>query len=269
MLPVIKSFQEKHSLDQLVIVADSGLLSQKNIDQLLSEGHQFILGARIKNESKQIREKILQLHLANGEHGVITKGDLRLIITFSAVRAKKDLHNRIKGLERLKKQLSKGRLTKANINKRGYNKYLKLEGDVSITIDQEKFDQDARWDGLKGYLTNAQLSNQQILDNYGHLWKIEKAFRVSKTELKIRPVYHRLRRRIEAHICITFTAYKVYKELERLLKTKQSAISPEKAIEIAKSIYQIQLVTPTSKTPISKTLLTNKEQVELANLFKF
>lgn len=269
MLPVIKSFQKKHHLDQLVVIADSGLLSRANIGQLQKEGHEFILGARIKNESLDIKKKILGLNLGNGQHAVIDKGDLRLIITFSEDRAKKDLQNRKKGLERLKKQLSKGRLTKANINKRGYNKYLKLEGDMRVTIDEGKFDQDAAWDGLKGYLTNAGLTNEEILENYGQLWQIEKAFRVSKTDLRIRPVYHRLKRRIEAHICVTFAAYKVYKEIDRLLKEKESKLSPEKAVEIAKSIFEIHLKSPSTKTPIKKTLLINAEQNHLAQLFEF
>ena len=269
MLPVIQAFQKKHHLNELVIIADSGLLSQANIEQLQKERHQFILGARIKNESLNIKEKILELSLENGQHAVINKGDLRLIVTFSEYRARKDLRNREKGLERLKKQLSKGRLTKANINKRGYNKYLKLEGDMSVTIDEEKFDLDAGWDGLKGYLTNADLTTEEILENYGQLWQIEKAFRVSKTDLKIRPIYHRLQRRIEAHICITFAAYKIYKEIDRLLKKKESKLSPEKAIEIAKSIFEIQLKSPSTKTPIKKTLLVNAEQNYLAQLFEF
>lgn len=269
MLPVIKAFQKKHHLDQLVIIADSGLLSKSNIEQLQKENHQFILGARIKNESQDIKKKILKLNLENGQHGIIQKGDLRLIITYSQHRAKKDLLNRKKGLERLKKQLSKGRLTKANINKRGYNKYLKLEGNLTVTIDEQRFDQDASWDGLKGYLTNAHLTNEEVLENYGQLWQIEKAFRVSKTDLKIRPIFHRLQRRIEAHICITFAAYKVYKEIDRILKEKHSSLSPEKAIEIAKSIFEIRLISPSTKTPIRKTLLTNDEQLQLAELFNF
>ncbi|MEO0556427.1 MAG: hypothetical protein AAF149_24805, partial [Bacteroidota bacterium] len=70
---------------------------------------------------------------------------------------------------------------------------------------------------------------------------IEKAFRISKHDLKIRPIYHRARRRIEAHICLSIEAYKIYKELERQLKVKKMNISPEKAIDIARTIYKIQI----------------------------
>lgn len=268
MLPVIDHFKQKYQLEQLVIVADSGLLSNINISELQQKGYEFILGARIKNESKPIKNEILALNLDNGQSSVIKKGDLKLIITYSDKRAKKDQRNREKGLRRLEKQLKSRKLTKSNINKRGYNKYLKLDAEIKVTIDQEKFELDARWDGLKGYITNAKLDKDKIIENYQHLWQIEKAFRVAKSDLKIRPIYHRLQRRIEAHICISFVAYKVYKELERQLKMK-TEISAETAIEIAKTIYELTVKTPTSKSQISKTLLLTEEQRQLAELFDF
>ncbi|MBP8945389.1 MAG: transposase, partial [Paludibacteraceae bacterium] len=75
---------------------------------------------------------------------------------------------------------------------------------------------DGRWDGIKGYLTNTRLSDEEVMENYKNLWQIEKAFRISKTDLCIRPIYHRIPNRIEAHICIAFTAYCILKELERI-----------------------------------------------------
>ena len=63
-----------------------------------------------------------------------------------------------------------------NFFNRGYNKYLKLEGEINITIDREKFEDDGKWDGLKGYLSNTVLSKDEIIESYNHLWKIEKAF---------------------------------------------------------------------------------------------
>ena len=144
-----------------------------------------------------------------------------------------------------------------------------MEGDINISIDKSKFDEDAGWDGLKGYITNTDLSRDNIIENYSHLWKIEKAFRVSKHELKIRPIYHRLQRRIEAHITINFTAYKVYKELERQLKEKNAKISPEQAIEVAKSIYSVNISNPYNNMVEKQTLLLNEEQKYLAYLFNF
>src|SRR5690606_12408930 len=123
------------------------------------------------------------------------------------------------------------------------------------------------WDGLKGYITNTMLSKEDVINNYNHLWRIEKAFRVAKTDLKVRPIYHFAKRRIEAHICIAFVAYKIYKELERQLKMRQAPFSPEKAIEIAKTIYGIKATKPKSKELFEKTLILNDEQRTLIEFF--
>lgn len=269
MLPVIESFRKKYKLNQLVIVADSGLLSKANIEELQSRNYEFIIGARIKNEGVRIKEKILSLSLGNGQSEVIKKDDLRLIITYSDDRAKKDRYNREKGIRKLEKYIQRGRLTKASINNRGYNKFLKLDGQINVTLDEDKIKHDSRWDGLKGYLTNAKLSKDQVIENYQHLWQIEKAFRIAKSDLRIRPIYHRLQRRIEAHICISFVAYKVYKELERLLKEKKATISAQKAIEITENIIEVTLTLPQSGKTVKKILLLTEEQKYLASLFHF
>ena len=268
MLPLIDTFKTKYNLQKLVIIADSGLLSNSNIIDLQNRGYEFILGARIKSEKQWIKDKILNLKLNNGESQIIVKDkSTKLVISYSDARAKKDKTNREKGLRKLEKRIRSGKLTKASINNRGYNKYLKLDGNINIFIDREKFEADAKWDGLKGYLTNTSLSKDEIIKNYNHLWKIEKAFRISKNDLRIRPVYHRLQPRIEAHICISFVAYKVNKELERQLKEKKSGLSPEKAIDIAKTIYTIKLLTPLNKEMFEQTLILNEEQKHLAELF--
>lgn len=258
----------KYKLDKLIIIADSGLLSRSNIDNLQDKGYEFILGARIKNETQAVKDKILALDLNHGESAVITKGALKLIITYSDARAKKDRYNREKGLRRLEKQIRRGKLTKSNINNRGYNKFLKLEGEITVAIDTEKLKQDTKWDGLKGYLTNTKIPKDQIIENYRHLWLIEYAFRIAKTDLKIRPIYHRLQRRIEAHICISFVAYKVFKELERQLKVKNANISANKAIEIAENIHEITFELPSGNNKISKLLLLTEEQKYFASLFE-
>lgn len=269
MLSVIDAFKEKYQLHQLTIVADSGLLSKSNIENLQQKGYEFILGARIKNETEAIKKKVLALDLENGQSAIIRKGDLRLVISYSDERAKKDRHNRDKGLRKLEKQVKTGRLTKASINNRGYNKFLKLEGEIKVAIDQEKLDLDRKWDGLKGYITNAKLDKDQVIENYAHLWQIEKAFRIAKHDLRIRPVYHRLQRRIEAHICISFVAYKIYKELERQLQARKAVLSLEKAIEIAESIFEVHVTLPQNGQIIKKTLLLTEEQKYLASIFHF
>lgn len=267
LLPVLEAAQKRFNLGKPTVIADSALLSTQNIHLLIDKGYQFILGARIKNESKAIQEKILNLaiNLHDKQCAVIEKADgLRLIIEYSEQRAKKDAKNREKGIARLKAKLGSGRLTKSCINNRGYNKFLAMKGDVEISLDDAKIEQDKHWDGLKGYLTNSSHSVHDVISNYRELWKIERAFRISKTDLRIRPIFHRKKARIEAHICIAFTAYTVFKELERILNTNKIPLSAKKAIEITKTIYQICLYLPDSKrahhtfvdlSPMQKKLL--------------
>lgn len=269
MLPIIDAFRERYKFDSLTIVADSGLISNKNTADLEEKGYRYILGARIKNQPAKITEEICALKLKNGESKMIMKDKgTALIINYSDKRAKKDLFNRERGLKRLEKQIESGKLTKSNINNRGYNKYLKMEGKMNISIDRGKFEEDAKWDGLKGFQTNdLSLSNEDVIENYRQLWKIEKAFRISKHDLRIRPIFHRKQRRIEAHICLSFAAYKVYKELERQLYDKKASISAEKAIDIAKTIFNIQVKVIGSDKTINKTIITNDEQRYLVRLF--
>jgi transposase len=93
-IPVLDAFKEKYNFEKLTVVADAGLLSNKNIEQLLARGYDFILGARIKNESRFIKEQVLGLKLKNAESKIISKGDLRLLVNYSIDRAKKDQYNR-------------------------------------------------------------------------------------------------------------------------------------------------------------------------------
>ncbi len=170
---------------------------------------------------------------------------------------------------KLEKQIKTGKLTKTSINNRGYNKFLEIENEVKISLSKQRIEEDKRWDGLKGYTTNTRLSIDEVLENYRDLWQIEKAFRIAKTDLEIRPIYHRVQRRIEAHICIEFVAYKVYKELERLLKLKNSELSPEKAINIAKTIYSVKIKHPITNDITFSTIINTEEQKYLAKLFGF
>lgn len=269
LIPFLEKISRKFNLDKPVVIADAGLLSNENIKALKANSYEYILGARLKNEPDSIKTKIINTPFSDGTTINIPKPDkTRLIVNFSTTRATKDEYNRRRGLTRLEKKIKKGRLTKSNINNRGYNKYLRLTGEISIEIDYEKYDYDKVWDGLKGYITNSGLSNTEVIQNYRNLWFVERAFRMSKTDLRIRPIYHRLRDRIEAHICIAFTAYCVYKELERALYQAKSRLSLKKAAEITHNMYQITYTLPTSKLTQTHLLKMDEEQQELYDIIQ-
>ena len=266
MIPMIDDFVNRFELDDFVVVADAGLLSRKNIDLLKAAGYKFILAGRIKKESEPVRDWVMSLPKDPKRlHETTVNEDERIIVSYSDERAKKDRHNREKGIERLRKSYASGKVNKKNINQRGYNKFLVVENDVHVSIDEQKITDDARWDGLKSYVTNTELEASEVIGRYHELWGVERAFRVVKGKLETRPVFHFTERRIEAHICICFMAYKVYKELERILKTLDIDLSVDKVIDVAKTISTVTITLSNGKTA-SQTMLTTPEQRLLAPL---
>ena len=248
MIPLIRKLASRFGFDKPIVVADAGLLSKANIEELTKDGYQYIIGARPKSESDKVKEQILSLDMKYGDVVEIEKdGDVRLVLSCTEKRARKDAHNRQRGLARLQKRMASGRLTKQNINNRGYNKYLRMEGEVTISINMEKYEADAAWDGIKGYVTNTTLAKDEVIANYSNLWFIERAFRMNKFDLAVRPIYHRLRNRIEGHICICFTAYTIMLELERTLKAAKSEITIYRAQELVKNMYAITYTLHRSK----------------------
>ena len=270
LLPVLKQIQQRYGFGKPVVVADAAMLSRNNLDALDQGDYPFIVAARIRNETDIMQKRILArcIGLKNGESVVIDhENGRRLVVSYSDKRARKDQYNRKRGLNRLRKQISSGRMTKEQLNNRGYNKFLKLTGKVSIEIDDAKIVQAARWDGLKGYITNTHLPPDKIITNYGQLWRIERAFRISKTDLRIRPMYHRLRRRIEAHVLVAFVAYTIYKELERRLEQAGIAMSPKRAAELTQTMYEMKFRYPEDPVDRCIMLKMDQEQQQLYDLF--
>ena len=269
LVPMVESLASKFGFDHPVVIADAGLLSTKNIEALEEAKYQYILGARPKNDSAEVKKKILSMNLSDGQVRSFKRKDgCRVVVSMSGKRAKNDAKNRRDGLRRLEKKLGAGRLTKNNINNRGYNKYLHMEGEVKITIDYAKFEADAVWDGIKAYITNSKMSPKKIIENYHNLWFIERAFRMNKTDLRIRPIYHRLRNRIEGHICICFTAYTIMLELERRLKKANAPFSLNQAREMTKNIYSITYTLPETKQERMTVLKMSSDQQLLVEIAK-
>ena len=267
MLPVVTEFVRKYKLEDFIVVADSGLMNGDNISDLEANGYKYIIGAKIKNESRKIQEWILKQPKIDRRMVEYDKGDgQRLLVGYTDDRARKDACNRDKGIRRLEKAYSRGVLTKDNINKRGYNKFLKMEGDVRVSINYEKLEADSKWDGLKGYLTNTNIPAGDVYAAYHNLWHVERAFRISKSKIETRPMFHFTPRRIEAHVCICFVALKVYKELERLLKLSNINMSMDKVLALAQTIVTIQIELPLNKQILTKTMLMKRHQ-RIAPLF--
>ena len=266
LLPIVKKLEKRFNLSHPIIVADAGLLSKKNIEQLEEDGYEYIIGARIRSLSKADKDAVLKLGLKDGWQKSMTIKDRRYVISMSDKRAKKDARDREKGVKRLEKRFASGKITKESVNNRGYNRFLTLHGEATVTIDRDKIAEDARLDGLKGYVTNSKIRNKAVVENYRNLSFIERAFRMNKTDLAIRPIYHRLFNRIEAHVCICFTAYTVLLELERTLaktadkKNKKPGITIYRAKFLAESLYNIEYVNPYNGKKMSVMLRTDYDE---------
>lgn len=268
MVPVIDDFVRRFNLTDFIVVADSGLMNAKNVGLLESAGYRYILGARIRNESPKIKDRILAVDRTDGNIVEFRKNDRqRLIISYSDARAKKNAWNRNKGVERLRKAYAKGTLTKDNVNKRGYNKFLDICKDITVSINEEKIAEDSLWDGLKGYITNTDLSGKEVISQYHGLWVVERAFRIGKGTLQMRPMFHFTEKRIEAHICICFVAYKVYKELERVIRELDMKMSVDKVLEIAKTITSLRIRLPNGSV-YTETLFTTPLQEAIKPLLE-
>lgn len=254
----MKTLIEKYHFADLVVVADAGMLSEKNISFLETEKLKYIVGARLKGLSEKFKERIFihdfskepifetncEIKLETGEIA-----DKRLIIDFSDKRAKKDKFNREKLIKKLEAKIA----TKKEVIKK--SKYLLLENQGTVMgIDQEKIEQDKRHDGLKGYWTNLKetVKPTEIIDQYHNLWKVEKAFRMSKSDLQERPIFHRKFKRINGHLLICFCCLLVMKETERILEPTN--ISLIKAIEILGKVGEGEMVLGKLKLPIDSEL---------------
>ena len=270
MIPMIDDFKQRFSLgDDFVVVADSGLMNEDNVKLLRSAGYKYIIGARIKSEKKAVKDWILGHEKKDGCYFERKRNnEERLIVGYSETRAKKDAYNRNRGVARLRKAYSSGRLTKSQVNRRGYNKFLEISKDVEVSISEDKIAEDEKWDGLKGYITNTDLKADKVVAQYHGLWVVERAFRISKGTLEMRPMFHFTERRIEAHVCICFVAYKVYKELERIIKTAGINMSVGDVIKAAKTITTIRVRMPENNDILTKTLFLTEKHKAIEPLFR-
>ena len=271
MLPVVTAFVEKYRLEDFVIVADSGMMSEANVSDLEAKGYKYIIGARMRNMPEETKEWILsqekrqevirELALDKDRHK-------RLLVGYSEERAALDAKNREKGVKKLRAKYATGTVTKSKITQRGYNRFLKVTGGdkITVAVDEDMVTADAKWDGLKGYITNATLTPSAIIDAYHQLYNVEQSFRISKSKLEIRPIFHFNEDRIKAHISICFVALKVYRELDRMLKNNKMKLSVDTVLNIAKTIPTISV--KLSESTLTKTLFLTKRQQLIEPLFE-
>lgn len=258
LVDILQKFQKKFNVKiKPIVVADRGMLNNDNIAYLENNNYKYILAAKIKNISNDLKEQITNLPFLNDGtiHTLEISKEIkykdkddnkktlntkqRLILTYSSKRAKKDKYTREKALEKIEAKLSK-KITKSDLKLSYYAKYLDIDEkcDIKYRLNPSKISNDEKLDGIKGFITNDfTLKPNEVIEHYQNQYDVEKAFRISKTDLKIRPIYHRLETRIKAHILISFVSYAIYKEFERKIKQSNIEIKFKLAFDHIKTMY--------------------------------
>jgi transposase len=243
----IEKIENNYQVNEIIIVADSAMLSKENLELLESLKKKYIVGARLKSLSEKDQEQVLDkegfVNLKQDdqdEYSIkeLTVNNRRLIVSYNEKNARKDSHDRQKSIDKLLSKLKKKDTNPADlISNYGYKKFLKLKGKVSVEIDSEKIEKEKQWDGLHGVFTNhSALSPEEIIGQYHGLWQVEECFRISKHDLKIRPVFHWTPQRIKAHIAICFMALTCTRYLHYRVKTQYKPISTERTRQLLTSI---------------------------------
>jgi len=239
LIDILHKFQTRFKLNHKpIVVADKGMLNNANIAYLENNGYKYILAYKIKNIDYELKEKIANLVFIDDGTLDIEKEisykdkdgkdkklkiKQKLILTYSTKRAKKDKRTREKALEKIDATLNKKNITKSDLKLSYYAKYLDIDDKCNIKykLNPNKVKIDAKLDGIKGFITNDfTLKPNDIIAHYQNQYAVERAFRISKTDLRIRPIYHRLENRIKAHVLISFVSYAIFMEFERRLKNK-------------------------------------------------
>jgi len=219
ILPVIQAFAAAHGLPEVTVVADAGMLSESNLAAIEDAGLRFIVGARIPDIPYQVsqwRKTHPEQPIPDGQIFVQpwvmgTKADPRrrtIFYQYRADRAKRTL----KGIDQQITKAEKAVAGKAAVKR---NRFVQLTG-ATKTINRSLEAKARAQAGLKGYVTNLEAPTAEyVMAAYHQLWQIEKSFRMSKTDLRARPIYHHKRDSIEAHLTIVMAALAVSQWLER------------------------------------------------------
>jgi len=210
MLPVIQSFINTHKVQHLTVVADAAMISTANITALQSANINYIVGARLGNVSAQLLDDINKNLLREDGRMIRIKTDIGyLICSFSQQRYKKDKYEMEKHIEKAKMLLSQP-------SKTSKVKFLKTE-EAKIKLNEDLIEKTTKLLGVKGYYTDIEESvadSKTIIERYHDLYKIEQAFRVSKSDLKARPIFHFKEEPVKLHLLICFMALAVSKHIE-------------------------------------------------------
>lgn len=233
IIPVIQDFVNKHHVKNLTVVADAAMISDENVNELKNSSLYYIVGARLGNISNELLDQVHEELLKEDGRTIrlkTIKGDL--VCGYSEVRAKKDKYEMDKQIERAEKVLK----TPSKLRK---IKFIRSE-EEKLVVNKALIEKNKKLLGVKGYYTNLpenEVDNKTIIERYHELYKIEQAFRIAKSDLETRPIFHFKEEPIKLHMLICFMALVVSKHIE--LKTKDSI---RKFITEGKKVTEVRLI---------------------------
>jgi hypothetical protein len=246
MLPVIEAFMAVHGLPDVTVVADAGMVSEANQKAIEAAGLSFILGMKIphvpyavaqwrrEHPDEQIPDgQIFTQPWPAGPNG--GRRDQVIYYQYRHDRARRTL----RGIDEQVAKAEKAVAGQAPIKR---NRFIQLSGDTH-TVNRELAAKARALAGLKGYITNLRacpdgtpVTAEFVIGSYHQLFQIEKSFRMAKSDLQARPVYHRKRDSIEAHLTIVFAALAVSRWIEH-----QTGWSIRKFVKTARRYRTIQI----------------------------
>lgn len=210
MLPVIEKFQETHHVETCTIVADAGMLSFDNIEMLRKKKLSYIVGARVANLSPTLIDHVSTA--LNRTDDATTRMETKhgdLICSFSKARFQKDKHD-------LEKQIARAKKLVASREPGRRAKFVSTRG-TSYALNASLIAKTEKLLGIKGYVTNIPqkvMSDREIITHYRNLWHVEQTFRMAKSDLEMRPIFHRTDDAIRAHVLLCVVTLAVQKHLE-------------------------------------------------------
>lgn len=208
ILPVIETFRIRHHLDTITVVADAAMLSLKNLEALSSAGYHYIVGSRLSKVPYDIAQYQKTQSLTDNQIVVTKKDSYKIIYQYRAKRASLDIKN-------IEKQLNKARRIVNGQAPVKRNRFLSLKT-WEKKLNRSLIDKAYALAGIKGYVTDLDICPEKVIDSYHQLFQVEASFRMAKSDLKARPIFHRKKDAIEAHLTIVLTSLAVSRWIEQL-----------------------------------------------------
>lgn len=254
LIPVILNFKKKHEIKTLTVVADAAMISLNNIQTLQEHGLYYIVGARVANLSpSKIPGISRQLNQQDGVTLRITTTHGDLVCEFSTRRYNKDKREMEKQIQKAERLLREPAAVKRT-------KFLKLATQAGYSLNADLIEKTKLLLGIKGYYTNLgpEVSDAMIIAHYRNLWHVEQAFRVAKSDLETRPIFHRKEDAIKTHILICFMALAMAKYLE--IKSNRSIHAIIKAL---KQITDARILNTITNEEITLRMDVPEETVDM------